>query len=134
MNGATVRVYSLARDGSKKLSENFRVKEFACKDGSDPVFISEGLVQVLQQIRSHFGEQVHIHSGYRTEEHNKKQKGASQNSQHLYGLAADFHVEGVAPETVYAYADKLLKDTGGVGLYDWGVHLDVRKVKSRWKG
>lgn len=66
MNGATVRAYSLARDGSKKLSENFRVREFACEDGSDPVFISEGLVQVLQQIRSHFGEKVHIHSGFRT--------------------------------------------------------------------
>lgn len=133
MNGATVRVYSLARDGNKKLSENFRVREFACEDGSDTVFISEGLVQVLQQIRSHFGKKVHIHSGFRTEEHNKAVGGAAF-SQHLYGLAADFHVEGVAPETVYAYADKLLKDTGGVGLYDWGVHVDVRKARSQWKG
>ena len=133
MNGATVKVYSLSKDGNKKLSENFRVKEFACEDGSDPIFISEGLVQVLQAIRAHFGKPVHIHSGYRTPEHNAK-VGGSEHSRHLYGMAADFHVEGVEPEKVYAYADKLLKDTGGVGLYDWGVHIDVRKTKSRWKG
>ena len=34
-----IKSYSLAKDGEKKLSANFRVREFACKDGSDPIMI-----------------------------------------------------------------------------------------------
>ena len=32
-----INAYSKAKDGGKKLSANFTVKEFACKDGSDAV-------------------------------------------------------------------------------------------------
>lgn len=133
MNGATVKVYSLAKDGEKKLSANFKVREFACEDGSDVVFISDGLVQVLQAIRSHFGRTTNVNSGYRTPSHNKKVGGA-EYSQHLYGLAADIEVTGIKPKTVAAYAEKLLPNMGGIGIYSWGVHIDVRKTKSRWNG
>lgn len=133
MNGATVKVYSLAKDGEKKLSANFKVKEFACEDGSDVVFISDGLVQVLQAIRSHFGRTTNVNSGYRTPAHNKK-VGGEEYSQHLYGLAADIEVKGIKPKTVAAYAEKLLPNMGGIGIYSWGVHIDVRKTKSRWNG
>lgn len=133
MNGATVKAYSLAKDGDKKLSANFKVKEFACEDGSDVVFISDGLVQVLQAIRSHFGRTTNVNSGYRTPSHNKK-VGGEEYSQHLYGLAADIEVKGIKPKTVAAYAEKLLPNMGGIGIYSWGVHIDVRKTKSRWNG
>ena len=134
MNGATVKAYSKARDGSKKLSANFKVKEFACSDGSDVIFVSEGLVAVLQQIRSHFKAPVTITSGYRTVAYNSKLKNASPNSQHLYGLAADIKVKGVAPAKVAAYAETLLPKSGGIGIYDTFVHVDVRKTRSRWNG
>ena len=133
MNGATVKVYSLAQDGNKKLSANFKVREFACADGTDVVFISDGLVQVLQAIRSHFGKATTVNSGYRTVTHNAKVDG-SPNSQHQYGLAADIAVKGIKPKTVAAYAEKLLPGTGGIGIYSWGVHIDVRANKSRWNG
>lgn len=133
MNGAAVKAYSLAKDGEKKLSANFKVKEFACEDGSDVVFISDGLVQVLQAIRSHFGRTTNVNSGYRTQSHNKKVGGA-EYSQHLYGLAADIEVKGIKPKTVAAYAETLLPNMGGIGIYSWGVHIDVRKTKSRWNG
>ena len=55
-----IKVYSLAKDGSKKLSANFAVREFRCKDGSDPIFIDSELVEMLQKIRSHFGKAVNI--------------------------------------------------------------------------
>ena len=136
MNGASVKVYSRAKDGLKKVVNtcpNFKVNEFACSDGSDPVFISPDLVKVLQKIRDHFGAPVTINSGWRSPIKNKAVGGASQ-SQHLYGLAADITVKGVAPKDVYAYAETLLPNTGGIGLYPTFTHVDVRKTKSRWNG
>jgi len=142
MNGATVRVYSKSQDGQSrpymlngKRCTNFTVREFACHDGSDPVFISPELVTVLQDVRTHFKAATNVgdHSGFRTATHNKN-VGGSATSQHLYGMAADLHVVGVAPKEVYAYLDKKYPGTYGIGLYSWGVHVDVRKEKSRWNG
>lgn len=133
MNGAAVKAYSKAKDGTKSLSANFKVKEFACKDGSDVIFISDGLVQVLQAIRSHFNAAVTINSAYRTPAYNKK-VGGETYSQHQYGVAADIAVKGVDPRDVAAYAETLLPNTGGIGIYSAFTHVDVRAVKSRWKG
>lgn len=133
MNGAAVRAYSKAKDGAKKITANFKVREFACADGTDVIFVSEKLVEVLQKIRDHFGKAVTINSGYRTPAHNKKVGGAAY-SQHLYGTAADITVKGVKPKDVAAYAETLLPNTGGIGIYSTFTHIDVRKVKSRWNG
>ena len=131
MNGATVKAYSKAKDGGKKLSDNFTVREFACSDGSDAVFVSPDLVALLQKIRAHFGKPVTINSAYRTAAHNKKVGGAPQ-SQHLYGLAADICIAGVKPKTIATYAETLLPGKGGIGVYDSFCHVDVRAGKSRW--
>lgn len=133
MNGASVVIYSKKYDGSKKLSTNFKVKEFACKDGSDPIFVSPALVEVLQSIRSHFGRAVTITSGYRTVAHNKKEGGATY-SRHLYGMAADIKVSGVTPKKVAAYVETLLPNSGGIGVYKNFVHVDVRAARARWNG
>lgn len=133
MNGINVKVYSKAKNGSQKLAENFKVKEFACKDGSDPIFISLELVEVLQKIRTHFGKAVTITSAYRTAKHNQSVGGAAY-SQHLYGTAADIKVKGIKPKDVAAYAEKLLPNTGGIGIYSTFVHVDVREKKARWNG
>lgn len=135
-----LEVFSLAKDGGRRLSANFTVREFACRDGSDPVFVDSELVRVLQNIRDHFGEPVVITSAYRTAAHNKAVGGAAY-SQHCYGRAADIRVAGVTVERLAAYAETLLPDTGGIGRYPvrsgrptgW-VHVDVRPNKSRWTG
>lgn len=126
-----VQVYSASREGNKAVTTNFKVREYACKDGSDPVFIADDLKNLLQKIRDHFGKAVTINSAYRTPTYNKKVGGA-EDSQHMYGLAADIVVKGVAPKTVAAYAEKLLPNTGGIGIYDTFTHVDVRKKKARW--
>ena len=133
MNGATVKVYSKAKDGNKVLSKNFKVKEFACNDGSDPIFISPELVDLLQKIRDHFGKPVNINSAYRTVGKNKACGGATY-SQHLYGTAADISIKGVTPKQVAAYAELLLPKSGGIGVYSTFTHVDVRKTRSRWNG
>ena len=89
-----LNAYSRRKDGNALLSRSFRVREFACRDGSDPLFVDSALVQLLQSIRDHFGAPVVITSGYRTAAHNKAVGGAPY-SQHCYGRAADIRVAGV---------------------------------------
>lgn len=127
----TINAYSLKNDGSKVLSKNFKVREFACKDGSDPVFVAPELVEVLQKIRTHFGKAVTINSAYRTPTHNKSVGGVA-TSQHTYGTAADIKISGVTPKQIYDYADSILGNKGGLGLYKTFVHVDVREKKSRF--
>ena len=135
-----IKQYSLAKDGSRKLSPSFTVREFRCRDGSDTILIDEGLVVLLQCIREHFGKAVTITSGYRTATHNAAVGGA-KSSQHLLGRAADIQVADTTVEAVAAYAESLMPDWGGVGRYPvksgrakgW-VHVDTRTNKSRWTG
>ena len=102
-----LNVYSRARDGETLLSRSFRAKEFACKDGTDPLFVDSELVQVLQAIRDHFGAPVVITSGSRTAAHNRAVGGAVY-SQHQYGRAADIRVSGVPVEQLAAETAKML--------------------------
>lgn len=128
-----INAYSKAKNGSKKLSSNFKVSEFACKDGSDAVLVAPRLVMVLQTIRDHFGAAVTINSGYRTAQYNTKVGGVA-HSQHCYGTAADIVVEGQKPADVAAYARQLMPDWGGVGKYHSFTHIDVREEKADWIG
>ena len=114
----------------------FERREFACKCGKCggyPVEPSWDLLEVLDEIRGHFGVPVRVNSGVRCATHNKNVGGATK-SQHLYGTAADIKVDGVSPTKVAEYAETLLPNTGGIGVYSTFVHVDVRKTKSRWNG
>ena len=128
-----IHAYSKEKNGNDKLSENFKVREFASTDGADPIFISPQLIMVLQRIRSHFNKPITINSGYRTHARNKAVNGA-KFSQHLYGTAADIVVSGVSPIEVAKFAETLIPNTGGIGTYSTFTHIDVRKEKSRWNG
>lgn len=138
MNGIKVLVFSLATDGNslvKATCPNFKVREFACKDGSDTILISEELVEVLQKIRTHFGGSVHINSAYRTDSWNRLKKG-SATSKHRWGLAADITVKDgngkpVAPVDVAKFAETVLKTHGGIGVYDSWTHIDTRPTRYR---
>ena len=131
-----LKTYSLKKDGNKALSENFKVCEFKCNDGSDKVLIDTELVAVLQNIRNHFGKAVTINSAYRSPVYNKKVGGVS-NSQHVKGTAADICISGVNPKEIAQYAEYIMPKKGGIGLYDSTksgrfVHIDVRANRARW--
>lgn len=80
-----LQAYSLARDGSTALSPHFCVREFRCKDGSDPVFIDTALAELLERIREHFGKPVTITSAYRTRHTTPRQAGQSSASTCMAG-------------------------------------------------
>ncbi len=125
--------YSLKKERNKQLSKNFKLYEFACKDGSDKVVLNCELVELLQKIRDYFGKPVIINSAYRTTTYNKKIGGVS-SSQHLIGYAADIVIKGMKAKDIAVYIEKLIPNTGGIGIYMTKnfVHVDVRENKSRW--
>lgn len=125
----SVKKFSLKTDGEKKVSENFKVKEFRCKDGSDDILIDVDFVRnKLQKIRDHFGAPITINSAYRTATWNKKQKGAAK-SYHLTGQAFDIVVKGHTPLEVARYAQALA--INGIIQYNTFVHIDSR-AKQYW--
>tara|TARA_R100000656_G_scaffold5166_3_gene6841 strand:+ start:906 stop:1271 length:366 start_codon:yes stop_codon:yes gene_type:complete len=75
------------------LTDHFSRKEFACKCNCGSDRISAELVSKLEIVRLMYGKPMHITSGLRCEQHNKKVKGA-ENSTHMDGLAADIAVNG----------------------------------------
>ncbi|MEG1537341.1 MAG: D-Ala-D-Ala carboxypeptidase family metallohydrolase, partial [Clostridiales bacterium] len=120
---------SVAKDGNKQLSRNFKVREFSCKDGADKALVDDALYTALQKIRDHFGKAVTINSAYRTASHNSK-VGGSPKSQHVQGKAADIRINGADPLLVAQYAESI--GLGGIGLYDTFTHVDTRATKSKW--
>lgn len=128
-----IKAYSREKEGNVKLSANFKVNEFRCKDNSDVIFIAPELVELLQRIRDHYGKAVNINSAYRTPAYNKKVGGATY-SQHQYGTAADIRINGVKPKDLAAYIETLMPNSGGIGIYPTFVHVDIRPAKSRWNG
>lgn len=127
-----VKEYHKSTEGSRKVSKNFTVLEFACKDGSDRILIDTYLVSFLQFLRDYYKLSININSAYRTPEYNKKIGGASE-SQHVEGKAVDFVVTGKTPKEIYDYLDKVLNWDGGLGLYSSFVHIDTGS-KRRWRG
>lgn len=133
-----VVTYSLKADGNKYLSTNIKVREFACKDGTDKILIDSNLVAKLQTIRDFFGKGIIISSGYRTVNYNSLIGGAT-NSYHCKGMAADFDIgiepSNIDPRLVAMYADTLL--FGGIGRYIYAdgrswIHCDTGIKGKYW--
>ena len=121
----------------------FTREEFRCpcgKCGGFPVEPQEALVRTVNSIREELGVPVIIvppdghsgGSGVRCADYNEEIGGVS-NSQHLYGKAADLHSKAT-PAQMKAAAENVMGNTGGIGLYSWGIHVDVRNGYSRWNG
>jgi len=122
---ANVQTYYVSTQGNVKLSTNFVVKEFACKDGTDKVLIDLDLVNVLQKIRDKLGVSITINSGYRTKSHNANVNG-DPNSLHLQGRAADIVAAGKTTLEIAACAESV----GAHGILRYitngFVHVDTR--------
>jgi uncharacterized protein YcbK (DUF882 family) len=124
-----------------QLSKNFKKSEFKCNDGSEvPDDLMDNvreLVENLQIIRDTIGKPIRIISGYRSPKYNRRIGGA-RKSQHMKAKAADMVIRGMKPVEVHRIVTGLIKEgkikKGGVGLYKYFVHYDVRGFNARWKG
>lgn len=125
-----IESYILDTDGNAKITSHFRVKEFACKDGSPVVFVDNYMVGLLEILRKKINKPIIITSGYRTPEHNKKVGGAKY-SYHIRGCAADIRVSGMTPKEVAKELDKIVPNNCGIIVYDNWIHFDVRNAKYR---
>lgn len=117
-------------DANEKVGKHFKVKEFACKDGSQVVFIDDYLVAILDILRNQVGKPVYINSGYRTPARNKAVGGAKY-SYHMRGMAADIRVEGMTANQIAKKLNKIIPEGCGIIVYDTWVHFDTRKTKYR---
>lgn len=116
----------------------FQKSEFACKCGKYcngyPADIDLKMVKYADAIRERLGKPIPVNSGLRCKQHNANVGGVS-NSQHLYGTAADLGCPaGTTPKKMAAIAEEVMGNTGGIGIYSWGIHIDSRSTKSRWNG
>lgn len=117
----------------------FRREEFRCpcgKCGGFPVEPEEKMVRTVDAIRAKLGKPIGIvdsgGSGVRCPEHNAKVGGVA-TSYHLKGMAADLHCATATPAEMKKAAEAVMGKTGGIGMYKWGIHVDVGKY-SRWNG
>lgn len=115
-----------------RLSKYFSDYEFKCHCGKcDLIEPPKELLEILDDVRAHFGRPTTIMSGHRCKAHNDAVGGAKR-SQHLLGIAADIIVSGVAPAKVQAYLLYKYPNTLGIGKYSYFTHVDVRSWKARW--
>lgn len=124
------------------LSLHFSEHEFACKrtccGASSPV--SFRLIRGLELFREMLQRpgkpevSVTINSGFRCNKHNKRVDG-EVGSQHTKGRAADIKkIPELTINEMAIWANGIgVFNQGGIGKYDWGIHVDVRKTgKARW--
>ena len=130
----TVKTYPRTPD--VKLSANFMLHEFACKDNgvSKTVLVDDELIQRLEQLRAKVGKPININSGYRTQNHDKA-VGGSGRGMHTRGMAADIWVEGLTCVQLGMAA----KEIGfrGIGMChrkpsEQVVHVDTRPSPCKW--
>lgn len=125
-----IESYIMDEDANEKVGQYFKVKEFACKDGSQVVFIDSYLVSILDILRNQVGKPVIINSGYRTPGRNKEVNGAKY-SYHMRGMAADIRINGMSAKEIANKLNKIIPNECGIIVYKNWVHIDTRTSKYR---
>lgn len=64
--------YLKSKNGNINISEHFKIKEFACHDGTDEILIDSDLIPILERFRQYVETSVTLNSAYRTVNYNNK--------------------------------------------------------------
>jgi len=151
------------------ISKHLRVRHFMTHDNQQDVWpkyiaLSPRLLDKLElvftelEMRQGGKEMVQqeldldVHSGFRTPAHNRRVVGATRDSRHQYGDAADVVVDANGNGRMDRNDHRLVVSAveaverthpdlvGGLGIYVSGrysvpyVHIDARGKRSRWRG
>lgn len=119
----------------------FTREEFRCQCGGKycngfPAEPAEETVRLADEIRRRAGVPLNVNSGVRCKQHNAD-VGGVWNSLHLTGQAIDLAPIGgnISVARLQEIAEQVqaerMPNRGGLGRYDWGVHIDNGKY-SRW--
>jgi len=121
--------------------------ELACRDGTPYPTVwradrAAALAAVFEALRAAAGHRpLRVLSAYRTPAYNARVPGAAPNSQHVKGRALDVAwPPHLAPATfqqiAIALAAARTTPLRGLGIYPWGLHVDVRPTDRvvRWSG
>ncbi|MFA6188755.1 MAG: DUF882 domain-containing protein [Sulfuricurvum sp.] len=135
-NGTTYKI-PFIRNG--KIEENGYYdlcKIFADTHDQVAVQMDPNLFSVLAKAQqwlasNQINRPIILTSGYRTQHTNNMTEGSAVNSMHLYGKAADIHMQGIPID----YLARLMRLSGGagIGIYSGFVHVDTWKERS-WRG
>lgn len=127
-----INKYSLKYNGNENISEHFKVREFACKDGSDMILVDTTLICILENVRKMIKAPINIVSGYRNVNYNTKINGA-KDSFHTKGQACD--IKSNCDLETLAIASAMC-GARGVGVYHKSgfVHIDTRDIPKIFKG
>ena len=120
-------------------SEHLLWNELACKDSirtpypldwRDEGGRVEQLAALFEHIRAGLGRKpLRVGSAYRTAKHNADIGGA-EHSQHVQGRALDLaRLKDCTVDEFHSRVQTLVDIgpyIGGLGLYKWGVHIDIR--------
>jgi len=127
------------------LTEHFSRHEFRCKGQNccaHSAPISLELVRYLEDFwQATYTEspnfKIIVLSGFRCLTHNREVH-SEDTSQHCLGLAADIHIPEEIGWSSAAMAEvaKLIPAfrDGGIGIYEWGLHLDIGRRRALWRG
>lgn len=121
----------------------FTRAECRCKCGGwycngYPAEMAEETMRMADEIRRRAGVPLSVNSGVRCTQHNAD-VGGVWNSLHLTGQAIDLAPIGgkISVARLQEIAKQVqaekMPGRGGLGRYDWGVHIDNGKY-SRWNG
>ena len=121
------------------MSKHFKQSEYACKCGCGLDSIAPEQFVISELVRKFEGGQPYtLSSACRCHAYNEAVQfqykpnyvANSSKSKHMDCLAVDYPSK--KPKELYKFLDNLLPDTYGMGLYSWGVHLDIREQRARW--
>jgi hypothetical protein len=140
-----VKTYVASQKG-EKLTQNFTVGDFWACEKHKTIKLDTTLAHIFEKFYEHFGKRPHLRkdskgrvvdtAGYR----DAVNWSGSKTSQHCYGRAVDFAIDGVSAYELAKFAETL-PEVGGIGLYltqsgelnkEKHIHIDTRVNRVLW--